>query len=94
MVDDMKVAIRKRKEPELDHLAADALHLWKVSESPRRMGEDTSFPNIRSRHRHPEGIPGCVESDPFHQLSQDFSSPPRMHLHIIVQLPPAGEYLR
>ena len=32
-VDDLKEAVKKKKEPELDHLAADSLVLWKVSAS-------------------------------------------------------------
>lgn len=30
-VDDLKKVIKKEKEPELDHLAADRIILWKVS---------------------------------------------------------------
>ena len=33
MVDDLKAAIKKRREPELDQLAADALSVWKVGKS-------------------------------------------------------------
>lgn len=36
-VDDLKAAIRKKKEPELDHIAADALSVWKVRKSSRRV---------------------------------------------------------
>jgi hypothetical protein len=32
-VDDLKEAIKKKNEPELDHLAATALNIWKVGES-------------------------------------------------------------
>jgi hypothetical protein len=31
-VDDVKNVIKEEKKPELDHLAADSLQLWKVSE--------------------------------------------------------------
>jgi hypothetical protein len=40
----------------------------------------------------PQEIAGCVELNLFDELSEHFSSPPRKHLHIVVQLPPAGEY--
>jgi hypothetical protein len=37
---------------------------------------------------------GCIMSDPFDELRQHFSSPPRRHLHIVVQLSHDGEYPR
>jgi hypothetical protein len=41
-----------------------------------------------------EEILGCIELDPLDELSEHFSSPPRKHLHIVVQLSHDGEYPR
>lgn len=42
-----------------------------------------------------EEISGCIELDPYNELSEHFSSPPRQHLHIVVQLRhDDGEYPR
>ncbi|KAF8234124.1 hypothetical protein L208DRAFT_1394614, partial [Tricholoma matsutake] len=44
---------------------------------------------VKLRHaQSPQEIAGCVELDPLDELSEHFSSPPRKHVHIIVQLPP------
>jgi hypothetical protein len=40
-----------------------------------------------------EEISGCIElEDPLDELWEHFSSPPRKHLHIVVQLSHDGEY--
>lgn len=36
----LKEEIKKKKEPELDYLAADTLNLWKVGESSRCRVDD------------------------------------------------------
>ncbi len=36
LVHELKKAIKKEKEPELDHIAADKLDLWQVSDSAQR----------------------------------------------------------
>ncbi|KAF8230515.1 hypothetical protein L208DRAFT_121499 [Tricholoma matsutake] len=83
-VDHLKKAIKKEKEPELDHLAAPSLDIWKLS-SPIHSSE------VSEQLRHaqsPQDIAGCVELDPLDELSEHFSSPPYRHVHIVVQLPP------
>jgi hypothetical protein len=44
----------------------------------------------------PQEIPGCVELDSGDQLSEHFSSIPRKHVHVVVELPPppSREYSR
>ena len=106
-VDDLKAAIRKKKEPELDYLAADALSVWKVGKSSRRVSiGDLMFrklsPPIPSAKidaklghvKCPGEISGCVELDAFKEISQVFESPPPKHLHIVLRVPPTREYPR
>ncbi|KAF8228979.1 hypothetical protein L208DRAFT_1402812, partial [Tricholoma matsutake] len=54
------------------------------------VGIDTNRLDIwkLQRNQSPQEIAGCVELDPLDELSEHFSSPPRKHLHIVVQLPP------
>lgn len=42
----------------------------------------------------PGEISGCFKLDSLDEISEHFSSPPRKHLHIIVELPPTREYHR
>ena len=44
---------------------------------------------VKLRHaQRPQDIAGCIELEPCDDLSEHFSSPPRKHVHIVVQIPP------
>ena len=47
----------------------------------------TQLDAVLGRIRSPEEIEGCVKLDTLDELSEHFSSLPRKHLHVIVQLP-------
>jgi hypothetical protein len=50
-VDELKEAIKKKKKPELDHLAADTLVVWKVGKSYGRASIGRS--NVLESYPHP-----------------------------------------
>ena len=81
----LRKAVKDEKKPALDHIATNSLDLWKVS-MPIDKNVDAKLRVINLHH-------GPVkELLPTQRLSQVFSTPPlEDHLHIIVQLPTAGE---
>jgi len=81
-VDRLKKVIKKEKEPELDHLAADRIILWKLSPPIPSDKIDEKLGHVRS----PQEILGCIKLDPLGRLLEHFTSPPSKHLHIIVEL--------
>ena len=99
-VGDLKEAIKKKKEPDLDHLPADALDLWKVSGSlllpvltidlhQVSIPEDANLQNNMSKF-----VPVREEVlKSSYELSEVFVDPPaRKHLHIIVRVPLSGGF--
>jgi len=83
-VDDLKEAIKKKKEHSLAGIDAVALNLWKLSTPIAASELDAKLGHVRS----PEEIAGCIKLAPWVELSEYFSSPPRKHVHVVVQLPP------
>ncbi|KAF8229904.1 hypothetical protein L208DRAFT_1401294, partial [Tricholoma matsutake] len=83
-VDDLKDMVKKKLEHALVGIDAHTLEIWKLSPPIH-----SSELGVKLRHaQSPQDITGCVELDPLHDLSRHFSSPPREHVHIVVQLPP------
>jgi hypothetical protein len=79
----LKDAIKDKKKPEFDHVAADRLNLWKVS-----------IPDDRSLKENISKLDFYDEQSlsPTAKLSKVFAdAPEEMHLHIVVRAPPAGE---
>jgi hypothetical protein len=81
----LKKAIKEEKKPVFDHVAADALKLWKVS-----IPVDAEYKENVGEVELGDG----AELSPVETLSDVFSPvPTRKHLHIIVVYPlPDGEY--
>ena len=86
-MDDLKTAIRKKKEPELDHLAADTHCLeWLVNPPDMCRLGDLMFGKLHAlipstaiytklRHvQSPEEIPGCIKLDAFDKISNQLLS--------------------
>jgi hypothetical protein len=81
----LKKAIKEEKKPVLDHIAADALQLWKADDPV----EDSFTKNVGKVELRDEEKLSAV-----HELSDLFSKEPtRKHLHIIIVCdPPTSEY--
>ena len=80
----LKDAIKDKKRPAFDHVPADTLILWQVS-----------IPVNRNLTEHLSKFDFVDEGSlfPVKRLSGVFSVPPEdEHLHIVVRVPPAGEY--
>ncbi|KAI7826478.1 hypothetical protein BC939DRAFT_111021 [Gamsiella multidivaricata] len=82
-VDHLKDAIKIKKTPRFDDVAADELTLWRVS-----------IPVVPPKERKPvvlTEIPSSTELDPTDDLSDVFKeTPPKKTIHIIVQRLPQG----
>jgi len=79
----LKKAIKEEKTPQLDHLPADALTLWKVSIPVEEI--DTRLRYFQPRDDLDNGV---YQLSPMDELSDIFQDkPPRKHIHIIVQVP-------
>ena len=80
----LRKVIKDEKEHAFQHVDADALLLWKVS-----------IPVNRNLTEHLSKFDFVDEGSlfPVKRLSGVFSVPPEdEHLHIVVRVPPAGEY--
>jgi hypothetical protein len=80
-VGDLRAAIKKAKENALVRIDPDTLIIWKLSSPIPSAEVDLKLGNIQTMEEL-----GYIMSDPFDELCQHFSSPPRRHLHIVVQL--------
>ena len=82
-VDELKKAIKDDKQRGLAPYDADTLSLWKAS-IPVDANLNESLKNLDLTNKEP--------LNPVDELSEVFSDPPqKRHLHIVVQLPHAGE---
>jgi Crinkler effector protein N-terminal domain len=79
----LRDAIKDKKKPELDHVAAGSLLLWKVS-----IPLNESFKNNLSKLDLVEQRPLLPEQE----LVEIFTGPPpaKRHVHIVVKAPPIG----
>ncbi|KIM43671.1 hypothetical protein M413DRAFT_443578 [Hebeloma cylindrosporum] len=87
-VSHLKDAIKQKKENSLHGIDSNALEIWKLCPPVFDENIDAEIGQLSS----PEEIPGSVKLNDLDELSQHFPSPPRQHLHVIVQLPPMGEH--
>ena len=86
----LKKAIKEEKTPQLDHLPADALTLWKVSIPVEEI--DTRLRYFQPRDDLDNGV---YQLSPMDELSDIFQDkPPRKHIHIVVQPPGEGDLSR
>ncbi|KAF9944278.1 hypothetical protein BGZ65_012309, partial [Modicella reniformis] len=80
-VDDLKEAIKTKKSPRFDDVAADELILWRVSHPVIAANKHQSV-LLRA-------IDSQTELDPTDDISDVFAGkPPKKIIHIIVQRPP------
>lgn len=106
-MDDLKKAIKQEKENAFPGINGSTLNLWKVrrSSNERELGGLTfgklnpPIPAAQCAERlehvqSPQEIPGSVELNPLDVLSEHFDSPLPKHLHLVVQIPPAGKFAR
>jgi hypothetical protein len=80
----LKQVIRKEKEPAFDHIPANTLVLWRVS-----------IPADSLVKQDPRTLDLIEDQSlsPLEELSEVFSaSLPRKHIHIVVRVPPTGEW--
>ena len=95
----LKGAIKQKKDPVLNHIDADQLEIWKVSDRamqpPLPICNDTTRLQLRNPLRSGEiaktldkGIPDADELDPVQKLSRYFlETPVEEMVHLIVRLP-------
>jgi len=82
-VGDLQAAIKKEKENALIGIDPHALDIWKLSSPIPSVEINMKLGNVQTT----EEISGCIElDDPLDALWEHFSSPPRKHLHIVVEL--------
>jgi hypothetical protein len=80
----LKKAIKEEKKPELDHVTASSLKLWKVS-IPVNDSFKENISNVELREKE--------TLSPVDKLSYLFTvQPEEGHLHVMVHSPPAGGY--
>ncbi|KAF8337705.1 hypothetical protein F5887DRAFT_1078160 [Amanita rubescens] len=87
-VSELKKEIKKEMQHAVGAIDPDTLELWKLSPPISSADIDTKFKDVQS----PQWIPGCVKLKAMDKLSEHFSSAPRKHLHIIVEVPPTRKY--
>ena len=81
LVGELKDAIKTKKDPRFDDIAADKLTLWKVSIPLVPLHERK--PIVLTEHK------SATELDPTDDISDVFKeTPPKKTIHIIVQRPP------
>ncbi|OAQ22282.1 hypothetical protein K457DRAFT_345649 [Linnemannia elongata AG-77] len=82
-VDHLKDAIKSKKTPRFDDVAADELTLWRVSIPlvPKKDRKDISLGEVSSKEE-------LDETDDLSDVFQD--KLPKKTIHIIVQRPPPG----
>lgn len=83
-VGQLKDAIKEKKSPEFDDIAADKLTLWRVSITLGPLKDRK--PIILSK------VESATELDPGNDISDDFEeTPPKKTIHVIVQRPLQGK---
>ncbi|KAM6503857.1 hypothetical protein JOM56_000800 [Amanita muscaria] len=82
-VDDLKQAIKMKKEHAFAGIDYDTLDIWKLSPPIPSPELGVRLGHVQS----PKEITGSIKLDPCYQLSEYFSSPPPKHIHIVVLIP-------
>jgi hypothetical protein len=86
-VDGLKDAIKKKMEPEFDHVAPCRMDLWKISDLnlPDDLNLKDKISDLKLDDKQP--------LSPMAKLSTVFSDKPEdQYVHIVVRVPPAGEF--